>query len=72
MTKLLQRALETASQLPEEAQDEFARWVLGELAAEQRWSELLEKSGNILSKLADEALAEHRAGKSEPLDPRNL
>jgi hypothetical protein len=33
---------------------------------------LFSRSPDLLSKLADEALAEHRAGKTKPLDPETL
>jgi len=64
MTKLLEDAFKEAGQLPEDAQDEFARWLLAELASERRWSQLFEKSPEALSRLAREALAEHRRGET--------
>jgi hypothetical protein len=72
MTKLLEDAFKEAGQLPEDAQDEFARWLLAELASERRWSQLFEKSPEALSRLAREALAEHRRGETKPLDPEKL
>ena len=74
MTQLLKKAFEQASQLPDEAQDEFARLMLAELESERRWAELFARpeSEELLSRLADEALAEHRAGRTRPLDLENL
>ncbi len=72
MTKLLEDAFKEAGQLPEEAQNEFARWLLAELSSERRWSELLEKSPEALSQLAEEALAEYRSGQTKALDPEKL
>jgi hypothetical protein len=72
MTKLLQQAFDTASRLPPEEQDAFAKWILYELESEQRWNELFASSQDMLAKMADEALAEHRAGKTLPLDPDTL
>ena len=72
MTKLLEDAFKEAGQLPEGAQDEFARWLLAELSSERRWSDLLEKSPKALSRLAREALAEYRSGQTQPLDPEKL
>jgi hypothetical protein len=72
MTNLLQQAFDTASQLPPDEQDALARWILHELQSEQRWNELFARSQDLLAKLADEALAEHRAGKTVPLDPDTL
>jgi hypothetical protein len=72
MTKLLERAFTEASKLPDSEQDAFARWILEELGAEKRWDTAFANSQDLLSRLADEALAEHRAGKTEVLDPDKL
>ncbi|BBO35447.1 hypothetical protein [Lacipirellula parvula] len=72
MTKSLQEAFERASQLPPDEQEAFGAWMLHELDSEQRWDELFNRSPDLLSKLADEALAEHRAGKTKPLNPETL
>jgi hypothetical protein len=72
MTKLLQQAFETAAQLPPEEQDSFARWILHELESEQRWNDLFARSQDVLAKMADDALAELKAGKTLPLDPETL
>ena len=70
MTKLLRQAFERASELPEEEQDKFARFLLAELESERRWAELLSslESEDLLERLADEALAAHRAGRTQPLN----
>ena len=39
MTKLLEKAFAEATELPKKEQDHFTKWVLTELAAEQRWDE---------------------------------
>lgn len=72
MTKLLQRAFEEASKLSEGEQDALGRILLEELASERRWEELFAGSHDILAELADQALAEHRAGQTEKLDPEKL
>jgi hypothetical protein len=72
MTKLLQRAFDEASKLPEVEQDALGHILLDELAAEQRWEELFVGSPDLLAELADEALAEHRAGLTQKLDPEKL
>jgi hypothetical protein len=72
MTKLLQKAFKEVSKLPEPEQDTFARWLLAELASEQRWDEAFARSEDLLSQLADEALVEHRKGKTKLLDPDTL
>ncbi|MBN2493248.1 MAG: hypothetical protein JXR96_01550 [Deltaproteobacteria bacterium] len=56
MTGMLKKAFEEASKLPDEEQDEFARFVLEEIASERRWSEAFERTADRLEELADEAL----------------
>jgi hypothetical protein len=70
MTRLLEEAFARVSELPADAQDELARWLINELESERRWTELFAKSGDALAHLAEEALAEHRRG--ETLDPEKL
>jgi hypothetical protein len=72
MTKLLEKAFNEISKLTEPQQDSFARWLLDEIASEQRWDKAFNDSQDLLSQLAKEALAEHRAGKTKLLDPDNL
>lgn len=67
MTQLLEKALREVQKLPPSEQDAVAAIVLEELASEQKWRELFEKSQDTLSRMAEEALAEHRAGKTKPL-----
>ncbi len=69
MTQLLQQAFERAAALPQEEQDRFARLMLAELESEERWAELFSRpeSEELLEKMADEALAAHRAGLTELL-----
>jgi HD superfamily phosphohydrolase len=65
MTELLQRAFERASQLPDRLQDEVAERLLEDLEGEAVWDETLAASSDVLDRLADQALAEHRVGKTE-------
>lgn len=51
MTKLLQRAFEEASKLPEGEQDALGRILLEELASERRWEELFAGSHDLLLSL---------------------
>ena len=71
MTQLLQKAFERAAKLPQEEQDKFARFLLAELESERQWTELFSRSESedLLQGLADEALAAHRVGRTQPLDP---
>lgn len=72
VTKLLEKAIEEVSKLPREEQDEFTALILRELESEAKWDGLLRKSSDQLGDLAQEALAEHREGKTEPLNPDEL
>ncbi len=67
MTKLLQKALEQVEKLPPSEQDALAAIVLDELASEQRWGASFAKSQDELAKLAQQALAEYKAGRTKPL-----
>jgi len=72
MTKALKKAFDAASRLPEPDQDRLAGAILEELTLTQRWEDTLASSQEPLERLADEALAEHRAGRTERLDPDAL
>lgn len=72
MTKLFQQVVGKVSQLPDTEQDAIERLVLDEMESDRRWTDLLAKSPKTLERLADEAWAEHEAGKSEPLDPERM
>lgn len=68
MTQLLKKAFRAAEALPEAEQDALAASILADLEDERRWSESFARSPDVLSMLADEARAEHRAGQTLPLD----
>ena len=70
MTALLEKALAEISKLPPPQQEQVASWLLAELEDEARWAESFSRSGGTLGTLADAALAEHRAGKTQDLDPK--
>ena len=72
MTSALKKAFDLASRLSEPEQDALAAAVLDELAAEARWERRLRDTSSALEQLADEALAEHRRGETQPLDPEKL
>ena len=69
MTKSLEHAFAIAARLSERAQDDLAAAILAEIEAEDRVDAALAGSSESLDELADEALAEHRGGKTQPLDP---
>jgi hypothetical protein len=68
VTKLLEKALEKVSSLPQDAQDAIASQILAELEDEAAWATRLASQKGKLRRLADEALAEHRRGETRPLD----
>ena len=72
MTHLLKQAFVKASKLPEVEQNVLARWMIEELASERRWERAFAESEDALSKLAQEALKEHKQGKTKLLDPDRL
>jgi hypothetical protein len=68
MTTVLETALAEVAKLPPEEQDALASLLLDEIRSEQRWTQALSGSQDLLKSLAADALAEHRAGKTSPLD----
>ena len=72
MTDALRKAFETAGRLPEREQDDLAAAILEELTADERWEAALGQFQDALARLADEALDEHRAGRTRALDPDAL
>jgi hypothetical protein len=68
----LELAFSEIEKLPPAEQKEFVAWILEELHSDERWSKLFAKSSDILSQLADEALAEHKEKKTKKLDPETL
>jgi hypothetical protein len=50
----------------------IAALILEEIEDDNRWDESFARSPDLLAKLAAEAMAEHRAGKTQDLDPETL
>lgn len=72
MTELLEQAIAKLKTLPASEQDEIAVMILEELEDEIRWEKAFASSQDTLAKLAAEAMAEYRAGKTQELDPETL
>lgn len=66
MTDLLKEAFHRAESLPECEQIALAGMILDELSSDERWRELFDSSEVQLSQMASEAVAEYRAGETEP------
>ena len=67
MTKALERAFREASKLPEPEQDALAEAIRNEVLGDDEWEQTFSSSSDVLEELADEAVAEHRAGRTQPL-----
>jgi hypothetical protein len=72
MTELLERAFAKAAKLSSDEQDLLASRVLAEMADEDEFDHAIAASADKLASLANEALAEHRAGQTQELDPDRL
>lgn len=72
MTTLLERAFAEAAKRPAAEQEVLASRLLAELAAEDDFDRAIADSTDKLALSAAEALAEHRAGLTEELDPDRL
>lgn len=72
MTQLMEKAFARIAQLPDQDQDQIASLILDELEDEEEWTRQFADSSDLLADLANKALAEHRAGKTLPLDPGTL
>lgn len=72
MTELLEQAVKKVRALSDDEQDAIATLILEELEDEARWDKTFARTQDALAKLAAEAMAEDRAGKTEVLDPDKL
>jgi hypothetical protein len=72
MTQLLERAFAEAGKLSVAEQDLLASRVLAELTDEDEFDRTIAASADKLVSLANEALAEHRAGQTQELNPDQL
>ncbi len=68
MTRLLEDALRKVGKVSEDEQNAIGSQILERLEDEEAWAELLRKNPAKLRKLAEKSLAEHRRGKTRPLD----
>ena len=72
MTKLLEKAFQKASELPEVEQNALAKQLIDELETDRDWEQKLAESEDILEKLAVEAPEAHGKGKTRKLDLSRL
>ena len=72
MTNMLERAFAEAGKLSSAEQDLLASRLLAELGEEDDFDRAIAASADKLAVLAKEAIAEHRAGLTQELDPDRL
>jgi hypothetical protein len=72
MTNLLERAFAEAGKLSLAEQDLLASRLLAELGEEDDFDRAIAASADKMAILARQALAEHRAGLTQELNPDNL
>ena len=72
MTKALEEVFKKASTLPEAEQDALAEAIRADIEAGKDWDKSFAGSLDVLERLADEAIAEHRAGRTKPVDPDKM
>lgn len=65
MTQLLEQAFLEVSKLSDMQQNLIAKWLLDELLVEKKWNALFADSEDFLANLANEALKEHKDGKTK-------
>ena len=70
MTKALEQAFREASKLPEAEQDALAEAIRSEITSDEDWEMSFAGSADLLEQLADEAVSEHRSGRTQPVDPK--
>ena len=68
MTQLLEKAISEIKKLSNDEQDAIAAVLMAELESERQWERVFDLTADQLSGLADEALAEYRAGKTDPFE----
>ncbi len=58
-----------ASALPPSEPEALAAILLEEIKPEARWQEVFDQSSDLLDQMTEQAVKEHREGKTLPLDP---
>jgi hypothetical protein len=73
MTNRLREAFRIAAEhLPEQEQDVLTAAIIAEVAGEPGWDIRFAQSQECLAEMADEALADARAGRARRLDPSRI
>ena len=72
MTNKLKKAFDAAAKLPPAEQDALAAAILEEVKVDGLWDASFTRKPGALEGLAEEALEEHRSGRTRPLDPDQI
>ena len=72
MTKALEEVFKEASRLPEAEQNALADAIRAEIRAEKEWDKSFASSMDVLERMADEAIADHPAGRTKPVNPDKM
>lgn len=68
MSTLLEKALEKVVSLPADEQDAIATQILDSLADEGAWKAKFLEKGDVIRRMAREAIEEDDRGETRPLD----
>jgi hypothetical protein len=68
MTGLLEKALQRIELLPLDEQDSIASQILESMEDDALWDAKLGRDADVLERLADEALRQHRNGETQSID----
>jgi hypothetical protein len=64
MSTLLEKALEKVVALPQDEQDAIASQILASLAAEEAWKRRFVEKGDVIRRMAREAVEEDERGET--------
>jgi hypothetical protein len=63
MTKLMEQAIDALRALPNDQQEEFARFVLHELAEDREWMKSSERHSDAVNRLVADVLSGHQQSR---------
>jgi hypothetical protein len=74
VSQLLEDVIVKVRQLPEPEQEALAAMILEAIESDRRWDELFARpeSADLLGRMADEAMADVKAGRARKLDVDEL
>jgi hypothetical protein len=56
----------------DQEQDTIGDWLFAEIDADRKWDELFASPSEVIERMADKALEDHRVGRTRLLDPETL